>query len=142
MNKQGVKRIKRAAHTHAFESYAHVVSPLSAEDGGGFLITFPDLPGCMSDGDTEAEAVNNGRDAFESWISARIDAGKPIPDPVYRPDAMPAVSGRFVTRLPKSVHARLTERAKAEGVSLNTLVLAYIAEGLGRRSARVRSPRD
>ncbi|MHB1590704.1 MAG: hypothetical protein ACYCTW_04105 [Sulfuricella sp.] len=28
-----------------FETYAHIISPLSAEDGGGFLITFPDLPG-------------------------------------------------------------------------------------------------
>jgi antitoxin HicB len=44
-------------------------------------------------------------------------------------------SGRFVTRLPKSIHAKLAERAKSEGVSLNTLVLAFIAEGLGCKDA-------
>ena len=139
MTRERIRRIQRAAPPHPFESYAHVVSPLSEEEGGGFLITFPDLPGCMSDGETAADAIAHGRDAFESWVSARTDAGKPIPDPAYRPEAAPAASGRFVTRLPKSVHAKLAERAKAEGVSLNTLVLAFIAEGLGRRSARVRS---
>jgi len=75
---------------------------LSVEDGGGYLITFPDLPGCMSDGETEAEAVANGRDAFESWVSARVDTGKSIPEPTYHPEPLPTASGRFVTRLPKS----------------------------------------
>ncbi len=133
MNEGSIKKIQRVTPRHPFEAYAHVVSPLAVEEGGGFLITFPDLPGCMSDGKTEAEAVANGLDAFESWISARADAGKPIPEPEYRPEATPSVSGRFVTRLPKSVHAKLAARAKAEGVSLNTLVLSLIAEGLGRK---------
>jgi len=85
-------------------------------------------------GANEAGAVANGKDAFKAWIAARTDAGKEIPEPFYRPDTVPEVSGKFVTRLPKSVHAKLAERAKAEGVSLNTLVLALVAEGLGRRA--------
>lgn len=89
----------------------------------------------MSDGATEAEAVANCRDAFKAWGAARKDSGKEIPAPFYCPDTVPEVSGKFVTRLPKSVHAKLAERAKAEGVSLNTLVLAFVAEGLGRRAA-------
>jgi antitoxin HicB len=137
MSQDLIKKIRWASPPYPFEAYAHIVSPLSAEDGGGFLITFPDLPGCMSDGETEAEAIINGRDAFESWVSARADAGKPIPEPAYRPEATPSVSGRFVTRLPKSVHAKLAKRAKAEGVSLNTLVLTFIAEGLGRKDVHV-----
>ena len=130
-----IKKIKSAKPPYPFESYSHVISPLPKEDGGGFLITFPDLPGCMSDGATETEAIANGKDAFKAWASARKDAGKEIPEPFYRPDTLPDVSGRFVTRLPKSVHAKLAERAKAEGVSLNTLVLAFVAEGLGRKAA-------
>lgn len=137
MTKAPIHQVQQKSPPYSFESYAHVVSPLSEAEGGGFLITFPDLPGCMSDGETEAEAIINGRDAFESWVSARTDAGKPIPEPAYRPEATPSASGRFVTRLPKSVHAKLAQRAKAEGVSLNTLVLAFIAEGLGRKGARV-----
>ena len=130
-----IKKIKTAKPPYPFEAYSHIISPISQEDGGGFLITFPDLPGCMSDGETEAEAVANGKDAFKAWVAARKDAAKEIPEPLYRPDTVPEVSGKFVTRLPKSVHAKLAERAKAEGVSLNTLVLALVAEGLGRRVA-------
>ena len=130
-----IKKIRNIKPPFPFEAYSHVISQILKEDGGGFLITFPDLPGCMSDGQTEAEAVANGKDAFRAWVAARKDAGKEIPAPFYRPDTVPEVSGKFVTRLPKSVHAKLTERAKAEGVSLNTLVLALVAEGLGRRVA-------
>ncbi len=128
-----IKQIPEVKPEYPFESYAHIVSPLSAEDGGGYLITFPDLPGCMSDGETEAEAVASGRDAFASWVSARTDAGKPVPAPAYQPEPVSTASGRFVTRLPKSIHAKLAARAKSEGVSLNALVLAFIAEGLGRK---------
>jgi antitoxin HicB len=46
------------------------------------------------------------------------------------------LSGKFLTRVRKSVHAQSARRAKAEGVSLNTLVLTSIAEGLGRRESR------
>ena len=135
MNETRIKKVRKAKSPYPFEAYAHIVSPLAETEGGGFLIVFPDLPGCMSDGETETEAVANGRDAFETWISAMKDEGKAIPKPLYRADPVPAVSGRFVTRVPKSVHMMLSERAKAEGVSLNTLVLALISEGLGRRGA-------
>jgi antitoxin HicB len=46
------------------------------------------------------------------------------------------MSGKFVQRLPKSLHAKLVKRAKQEGVSLNTLVLAFITEGVGRREGK------
>ncbi|MDP2795812.1 MAG: type II toxin-antitoxin system HicB family antitoxin [Sulfurisoma sp.] len=62
-----------------FEAYAHVIKPLTEEDGGGYLITFPYLPGCMSDGENIEDALINGRDAFSVWMSARAHQGKPIP---------------------------------------------------------------
>ena len=132
-----IKRIKRIAAPWPFEAYAHIISRLADEDGGGYLITFPDLPGCMADGETEAEAVENGRDAFIAVVSALADMGRDIPAPSFCPEdvAVLGASGKFVARVPKSIHARLTIRAKAEGVSLNSLVLALIAEGLGRRDA-------
>ena len=130
-----IKSIPRVVPPWPFEAYAHIISPLSAEEGGGYLITFPDLPGCVSDGETEAEAVENGRDAFIAVVSALADMGRDIPAPSFSPDdaTVPGASGKFVARVPKSIHAKLTTRAKAEGVSLNTLVLTLIAEGLGRR---------
>lgn len=116
---------------YPFDAYSHVVEPLTEEDGGGYLITFPDLPGCMSDGETEAEALGNARDAFSAWMSARIYMGKPIPKPIRHGETVEPV--RLMQRLPRSLHARLVARAKAEGTSLNTLVTMLLAEGIGRR---------
>ena len=128
------KNIKKVEPPYPFEAYTHVVSPLSAEDGGGFLITFPDLPGCMSDGETIEAAIENGRDAFISWVSARVDMKKTIPKPVIREVKVDNFSGRFVQRVPKSLHARLAMQAKKDGVSLNTFILSIISEGLGHRA--------
>ena len=50
--------------------YRFVVRPLTEEDGGGYLIEFPDLPGCMSDGETIEEAILSGIDAMRGWIEA------------------------------------------------------------------------
>lgn len=126
-----VKNIKAVKAPYPFEAYGHIVAPLSEEDGGGYMITFPDLPGCMSDGETIEEAMANGRDAFNSWMGAQVDMGRQIPSPTHYDEEGKPV--KFVQRLPRSLHASLQARARAEGVSLNTLVLTLIAEGLGRR---------
>ena len=126
--------VKAIKPPYPFEAYAHIIEPIPANDGGGFLITFPDLPGCMADGTTEVEAIEAGRDAFLSWVSAVTDMGDVIPRPVFT--SVSAVllpsSGKFVQRVPKSIHAQLAVKAKQEGVSLNSLVLSFIADGLGR----------
>lgn len=129
-----MKKVAKVQPSFAFDAYTKVLSRLSNEDGGGFLITFPDLPGCMSDGETEEEALKNGQDAFISWVSARIDQGKKIPEPTTKPvDYVAAdVSGRFLARFPKYIHAKLVKRAEREGVSVNALVLSFIASGLGQ----------
>lgn len=62
-------------------SYPVIVSPLSDQDGGGFAATVPDLPGCMSDGETPEEAIANVRDAIDAWLEAARDAGRAIPAP-------------------------------------------------------------
>lgn len=114
----------------AFEDYTFDIAPLSADDGGGFLITWPDLPGCMSDGGTVDETIVNGRDAFKAWMLAYVEDGREFPAP-----GTGGTSGKFVQRVPKSLHARLAARAKAEGVSMNTLVATMLAENLGLREA-------
>ncbi len=63
-----------------------VLRPLSEDEGGGYLIEFPDLPGCMSDGATVPEAIDNGVDAMRCWIAAMEAAGRPVPSPA-RPAA-------------------------------------------------------
>lgn len=132
-----VKKIAKATPPFPFEAYSHVVSPLLPDDGGGFMFTMPDIPGVMADGETIDEAMADGRQAFENTVSALLDMGRDVPAPTLRSEdfAPIAASGRFVSRVPRSIHAQLVMRAKREGVSLNTLVLSLIAEGLGRRDA-------
>jgi len=119
------------------EAYSHILSPIDAADGGGFLFTMPDIPGVMADGDTELEAIRDGREAFATTVSAMVDVGQEVPAPAFNAnDFTPAsASGKVLARLPRSMHLQLTARAKTEGVSLNSLVLALIAEGLGRRGS-------
>jgi antitoxin HicB len=61
--------------------YKVVIEPLSEEDGGGFLATVPELPGCMSDGETRAEALANVEDAIATWIHCARKMGHAIPEP-------------------------------------------------------------
>ena len=61
--------------------YRFTIRPLSEDEGGGYLIEFPDLPGCMSDGATIEEAITNGLDAMRGWIEAMRAEGHPIPAP-------------------------------------------------------------
>lgn len=61
--------------------YPVIVSPLLAEDGGGFSVVVPDPPGCMSDGETPEEAIAKVQDAIAAWIEAAQDLGRPVPRP-------------------------------------------------------------
>lgn len=65
-------------------TYQIVVEPIAAEDGGGFLATVPDLPGCISDGETEAEAMQNASIAIADWIAHAEAEGRRIPRPANR----------------------------------------------------------
>ena len=111
--------------------YPFEIRPLAAAEGGGFLISFPDFSDCVSDGASVDEAIANGRLALKETIAALREAGHPVPEP----SAVTRASGKFVARVPKSVHAKLSSRAKVEGVSLNTLVVSLLSEGLGRKAA-------
>src|SRR3990167_546414 len=103
--------------------YPFTIRHLSKDDGGGYLIEFPDLPGCMSDGETMEEAIENGHDAVISWMHAAKEIKRPIP----KPGELERQSGKWVQRVPKSMHLRLVEKAAEEGVSLNTLIITMIA---------------
>jgi predicted RNase H-like HicB family nuclease len=61
--------------------YAVLVEPLPEAEGGGFVAAVPDLPGCMSDGETPEEALANVRDAIAAWIDEARALGREIPPP-------------------------------------------------------------
>lgn len=106
--------------------YAAIIRPLSQEEGGGYLAEFPDLPGCYGDGETPEEALKEAEEALASWIQTAHEFGDPIPKPKEK------YSGQWRLRVPKSLHAELSYRAKSENVSLNTLVTTILSEYVGR----------
>ena len=57
------------------------VRPLARSEGGGYLAWVPDLPGCMSDGETPTEAVAHVQEAIREWIEEAERLGEPIPAP-------------------------------------------------------------
>ena len=61
--------------------YAVGIERLAESDGRGYLATVPDLPGCMSDGDTPEEALKNVLEAIASWIEAAKEWKMDIPQP-------------------------------------------------------------
>jgi antitoxin HicB len=106
--------------------YPFTVRPLSKEGGSGYLCEFSDLPGVMGDGETVEAAIADGRKALKAALTALRQLGRKPPEPTH-------ASGQWRMRAPRSLHQRLAARAKAEGVSLNTLAVSLLAEGLGRR---------
>ena len=59
--------------------YPSNISILSPEEGGGYPIEFPDLPSCISDGETIDKAITNGKDAMFCWIETAKQHGDGIP---------------------------------------------------------------
>lgn len=111
--------------------YPFTVRHLSQEEGGGYLAEAMDLNGCIADGETIEDAVHNLEDAITSWIRTSEQLGRPIPSPSDDQQ----FSGKWVVRTPKSIHHKLTDLAKREGVSLNTLTVSLLAERLGHKFA-------
>lgn len=94
----------------------------------------PDLPGCVAAGETAAEALEEAGDAIEAWIEAAEADGRPVPGPRPVDDEY---SGRFLLRLPKSLHRRVALEARREGVSLNTYCVTSLAQSVGLAAANV-----
>lgn len=98
---------------------------LLADPDGGYVAVFPDLPGCLTQGETLEEAVAMAEDARVGWIETEYELGHDIPLPSYPEE----YSGKFNVRIPKSLHRTLSKAAEREGVSLNQYVATLLARG-------------
>lgn len=105
--------------------YPVTIRHLSKSEGTGYLVEFPDLPGCFADGETIEEALDAAADAMNSWLLTAKEFNDELPSPEQ-------YSGQWRMRVPKSLHAALAKRAKLEGVSLNSLASILLAEGIER----------
>ena len=93
-------------------------------DEGGFVVSFPELPGCLSMGETMDEAIANALDARKEWLHANLEEGNEIP----LPDSINNYSGQFKLRIPKSLHKSLADHSKAEGISMNQYCLYLLTK--------------
>ena len=116
------------------DAYQFTVRPLSKDEGGGYLLEYPDIPRCMSDGETVEEAIANGREALRDCIEVFRESGRKLPKPRVE-------AAQWRQRLPRTLYLKLTKQAESEGVSINSLVTAIIAEAIGsKRAERRRAP--
>lgn len=109
------------------DEYMHVPYKMEIVEDmeeGGYVVTFPDLPGCITYGDTIERAVENAKDAKLAWIDAAIEMGIEIPEP----EGLANYSGQFKLRLPKSLHRQLAEHSRREGISMNQYCLYLLTQ--------------
>lgn len=93
------------------------------QEEGGYVVSFPDLPGCITCGETIESDVANAADAKKVWIEAAMEEGLPI----HEPDSLDDYSGQFKLRIPKSLHRSLAEHSKREGISMNQYCLYLLS---------------
>lgn len=99
--------------------YNYIVQPVNDESGSYFYARILELDGCQSTGETFEEAYENLKEAMRGWIETKLEGGFEVPLPVGYDD----FSGKFIVRIPKSLHYRLSVEAEQEGVSLNQYAL-------------------
>lgn len=91
---------------------------------GGFVVSYPELKGCLTTGETIQDAIANAEDAKREWLIAAVEDGYPIPDP----SSDESYSGQFKLRIPKSLHRQLAMQSKKEGISMNQYCLYLLSQ--------------
>lgn len=90
---------------------------------GGFVVSYPDLPGCITCGDTIDRAINNAKDAKKVWLETALEEGTNINEP----DNLEKYSGTFL-KIPKTLHKELAEHSKREGIDINQYCLYLLSK--------------
>ncbi|MGE5619720.1 MAG: type II toxin-antitoxin system HicB family antitoxin [Sphingomonadaceae bacterium] len=129
-----------AARRRPLDEYLSLEYPFDviADPEGGYVVRFPDLPGCLTQVESLDELVPMVKDAFKLWMEAAYEEGLEIPLP-SRPSEY---SGAIRLRMPPSLHEELAEQAADEGVSLNTWMVTLLAKGCAEARTRRQSSRS
>lgn len=103
--------------------YNIIVKKIIDESGMYFSATVLEFDGCMGTGETYEEAYTDVLEAMESWIETKLENGFSVPLPMNAEK----YSGKFIIRIPKTLHQELSIKAAQEGVSLNQYALYKLA---------------
>ncbi|WP_242841761.1 type II toxin-antitoxin system HicB family antitoxin [Desulfitibacter alkalitolerans] len=104
--------------------YNYIIQPITDESGSYYYGRVLELDGCHSTGETFNEAYENLLEAMEGWLEVKLQYNDPIPEPVVDD----GYSGKFVVRLPKSLHKKLAIEAEKEGISLNQYAMYKLSK--------------
>lgn len=118
--------MKKPNERKSLEYYLRLRYPVTLvpEAEGGYTVLIPDLPGCMSVGETPDEAMQMIEDARVGWIKVAYEYGDDIP----LPSTQREYSGRVLLRMSPSLHRRLAESANSENLSLNQYICGLLTE--------------
>lgn len=99
------------------------VRRLTPDPSGGYVASIMEFPGCIAEGETAEEALQNLDKAAESWIEVAIAHGREIRDPVD----FEGFSGKIALRMPRNLHKQAAELAELERCSLNQLLVTAVS---------------
>ena len=108
--------MKQAKTIEYYSSLPYRLEIIPDNEEGGYGARYPELPGCITCGETLDSVARNAEDAKREWLLAAIEDGIDIPEPETDIDQY---SGQFKLRIPKILHKALAEHAKREGISMN-----------------------
>ena len=114
--------------TKPLDYYLSLEYPIDiiADPDGGYVAVFPDLPGCMTQGETLEEVIYMAKEARELWIECEYDTDpNDIPMPSYPID----YSGKLNVRIPKLLHQLLIDAAERDEISLDQYVTMLLTRG-------------
>jgi antitoxin HicB len=107
---------------------------LKRDEDGDYIASVKELKGCVAHGGTEMEALDALTSMKKLWLESCIADGCQVPLPEQEED-LP--SGKWLQRVPRSIHAALVSAAEQEGVSLNQLVVSVLSREVGHREGTI-----
>lgn len=99
-----------------------------SEEDDCFIATSPEFPGFSAFGSSRSEALSEAETALRLRVDVMEDEGEELPEP----NQVNHYSGQTRLRMPKWLHKQLAEEAERQDVSLNSLLVSYLAKQLGR----------
>jgi len=136
-----LKRTGDPVNTRTVDDYLrlpYTIEVIRDESDGlpGYVARVVELPGCLTQADDFQELGEMVEDAMRLWFETALEDGQVIPQPRLAAQH----SGKFLVRVPRSLHRQLVEAAERDGVSLNNLVNVILARAMGERANAVSSP--
>jgi antitoxin HicB len=105
------------------------------DEEGDYVASVAELDGCVAHGQDVTEALAELTSMKRLWIESCLAEGKPVPLPAEDDDSLP--SGKWLQRVPRTLHKKISNLAQREGVSLNQYVVSVLAEAVGAQTGAV-----